>query len=329
MVLAFAFALSLSGAFFIKAPVVQHGPQLPLSSRGERVVPNGSNLLLFSSSSSSSSPDPIRRRSRLDGNQREPSPQELAIMDEMITKLANAKPYELPVAVQRAFRVISSPRFFLRIVERIDQCNSLTDKQQLEALASNLVSTLDAVVSTAKDKLDHVAEDVEKVVKAAAEPDSGEFLVPLTEERIAAMRQTLSKMDQSSLDGDAFLSTVDAFMNKSHLDGLDGMVGILQKVLQMYAGRRIMEARAASSSSSSSSRHLFDQLLQTDSDSWDAVIRANVQDAVTAAQLTHEIQRDMETIVLQLDSGSMAQQVQAEYLKEMVKRVQAIEKSLA
>ena len=118
-------------------------------------------------------------------------------MDEMITKLSHAKPYELPVAVQRAFRVISSPQFFLRIAERIDQCSSNEsttteeERQRLEALASNLVSTLDAVVSTAQDKLDGVARDVERVVKAAAEPDSGEFLVPLTEERLEAMRRAL------------------------------------------------------------------------------------------------------------------------------------------
>jgi len=54
----------------------------------------------------------------------------------------------------------------------------------------------------------------------------------------------------------------------------------------------------------------------------------NVADASAAEELIREIQRNMETIVLQLDSGSMAQQVQAEYLREMVKRVEATAKTL-
>jgi len=278
----------------------------------------------------SSSDGAPRRSSRIEGNQREPTAEELSIMDEMIDKLSNAKPYELPTAVQRAFRVISSPQFFLRIAVKTDECQDPKEKEKLAALASNLVSTLDAVVSTAEDKLKDVAIDVEKVVKAAAEPDSGEFLVPLTPERIDAMRTTLNKLDGSTLEGDAFLSTVDAWMNKSHLDGMDGMVGILQKVLQMYAGRRITAARAATSSSAtaSASSKIFDKLLQTDADAWDVVIRENIADASAADDLTREIQRNMETIVLQLDSGSMAQQVQAEYLREMVKRVEATAKTL-
>lgn len=46
------------------------------------------------------------RSSRLEGNMRQPSAEEVALMDEMITKLADAKPYELPNAVRRAFRYV-------------------------------------------------------------------------------------------------------------------------------------------------------------------------------------------------------------------------------
>ena len=41
-----------------------------------------------------------RQSSRLEGNMRPPTKEELALMDEMITKLADAKPYELPNAVR-------------------------------------------------------------------------------------------------------------------------------------------------------------------------------------------------------------------------------------
>ena len=50
-----------------------------------------------------------RKASIIEGNQLDPSEQQKQLMDEMITKLADAKPNELPDAVRRA---ISSPQFF-------------------------------------------------------------------------------------------------------------------------------------------------------------------------------------------------------------------------
>ena len=146
--------------------------------------------------------------------QRDPTANELAIMDDMIAKLADAKPYELPNAVSRAIRVISSPRFFLRIAEKADEATDEVEKEKLGALAENLVNTIQAVVSMTEDSLDERAKDVERVVKAASEPD-GEFLVPLSRERVDAMRKEVEGLEEESLN-EAFLSTIDAWMNKAH-----------------------------------------------------------------------------------------------------------------
>ena len=158
-------------------------------------------------------------RSRIEGNQRDPTEQEKQIMDEMITKLSDAKPYELPNAVRRAFRVISSPRFFLRIAERTDQAKDDIEREKLAALASNLAATIEVVVETTEDALDERAKEVEQILKAAAEPETGEFLVPLLPEQVQAMRNVVENLEPSSLD-EGFLSTVDAFMMKSHQDGM-------------------------------------------------------------------------------------------------------------
>ena len=140
-------------------------------------------------------------------------------MDEMITKLANAKPYELPNAVRRAFRVVSSPRFFMRIADRTDKATDDVEREKLAALASNLVATLEVVVETTEETLDERAKEVEAILKAAAEPETGDFLVPLLPQQVQGMRKVLEKLEPSSLD-EGFLSTVDAFMNKSHQDGM-------------------------------------------------------------------------------------------------------------
>ena len=154
-------------------------------------------------------------QSRFEGMQREPSAADLAVIDDMITKLSNAKPYELPNAVSRAIRVVSSPQFFLRIAERADAASDAMEKEKLSAFADNLVNTIQAVVSVTEENLDERARDVERVVKAASEPDSGEFLVPLSTERVNAMRSEMEGLEEGDLN-EAFLSTVDAWMNKAH-----------------------------------------------------------------------------------------------------------------
>jgi len=89
------------------------------------------------------------------------------------------------------------------------------EKEKLSALADNLVNTIQAVVSMTEDSLDERAKDVERVVKAASEPDSGEFLVPLSIERVEAMRKVMEDLEGEDLN-EGFLTTVDSWMNKAH-----------------------------------------------------------------------------------------------------------------
>jgi len=110
------------------------------------------------------------------------------------------------------------------------------------------------------------------------------------------------------------------------------MVEILQKCLQQYSGVSVLRARKISDegdddTSASEASKLFDKLLSIDTDMWDEKIRDGVasSDDMTTQKLTNEIQKTMESVVLGLESGSMAQRVQAEYLRELVTRVEAIE----
>lgn len=299
----------------------------------------------------SSDNDDDDNASRIEGNRRPPTANEIAVMDDMISKLAIAKAYELPNAVSKAIRVISSPRFFLRIAERADMATKDDEKERLSALAENLVSTLEAVVSTTEDRLDERAMEVEKVLKAASEPSTGEFMVPLSSERVDAMRETLSNLDPSSLD-EGFLATVDAWMNKSMQDGMDGMVSILQKVLQIYAGTDIARARTQlttrvgaavtgkeidevakiveeEQTKENPRAVLLEQLLAMDTDDWGVTLKKEFEKGeVTPAGILGEVQRTIEGVVLGLENGSMAQRVQAEFLRELVSRIETTQKEM-
>lgn len=335
--------------FFLVAPLattcVGFAPS-SLQPTFQEATPFSSRIFL-----SSQGDNPPRRQSRFEGMQREPSAADLAVIDDMITKLLDAKPYELPNAVSRAIRVVSSPRFFLRIAERADKASDAIEKEKLSVLADNLVNTVQAVISVTEDSLDEHAKAVEKVVKAASEPESGEFLVPLSKERVDAMRSEIEGLDEGDLN-EGFLSTIDSWMNKAHQDGMDGMVNIMQKALQIYAGTVISRARiqlqtnvgaalsghdqtaasaaaaATQGSSDSAATTLLESLLHADPDDWDVEIRRGItaeddKEAVTKDTLVGEVQKTMEGVILGLENGSMAQRVQAEFLRELVTRIDA------
>jgi len=120
-----------------------------INDTNDQAISSSSNsnksIILQSSPSEGGEGADIPRKSRLGGNSREPSIQEISIMDDMITKLMTAKPYELPNVVSKAVRVVSSPRFFMRIAERADIATDEVEKEQLSSLATNLVSTIEAV----------------------------------------------------------------------------------------------------------------------------------------------------------------------------------------
>jgi len=133
-------------------------------------------------------------------------------------------------------------------------------------------------------------------------------------------------------------------------DGMDGMVTIMQKALQIYAGTAISRARiqlqanvgaalvgedqaaadaaaaAEKESSESAASALLGKLFFVDTDEWDAEIRKGIAEAddVSKDALIGEVQKTMEGVILGLENGSMVQRVQAEYLRELVTRIEAV-----
>jgi hypothetical protein len=70
--------------------------------------------------------------------------------------------------------------------------------------------------------------------------------------------------------------------------------------------------------------NLLNKLLEDDPDSWDVTIRNGLKEEDLTKSLIAEIQKTMETVVLGLENGSMAQRVQAEYLKELMTRAESV-----
>ena len=273
-------------------------------------------------------------------------------MDSLIYELADCTPFDLPGKVRQpsVLRAVGRPQFFLRIAEICDDCGD-EDRERLAALADNLASTLSVIVESAEEKLDDASDVLQAVVVSAAEPD-GEFLVPLSNERFAALQAEVNaRVDDRSL-GEGVLSTVDAWAKKAQDDGLDGMVVILRKVLQLYAARVLrFDAKEAAAqlaammppdgsaeggggeSAAPEGLHpdyenaaaCYGDVLAADAETWPDKLRAALNDGAEPVKKRHLlaiVQAQIERVVLLQENGSFSQRVQAEFLRELVQQVE-------
>lgn len=181
---------------------------------------------------------------------------------------------------------------------------------------------------------------MQAVLAAGADKKTGEWELPLSTEALLRMRAELNrqydgKRDASGalvagtaqgLDEEAFLSNAFSWMRKAADDDKPGLVEILRKALQLYASRALSNAAASSSSSSSGSQvdpseEVLNGVIAADEREWNFLLsQASATGSVSAAGFAQAVRKRMEGVALGLASGSYAQRVQAEFLKEVEER---------
>ena len=175
---------------------------------------------------------------------------------------------------------------------------------------------MDGIVTQTRKQMASSSEILTALVSAAADEGTGAFVLPLRADRVASVRSVL---ESSSVD-EAVLSHAYAWMRKASDDKLDGMVSVLQSVLQLWAGRELARSPVpAGGESAAAGEALLAALLAQPESGWDAVLAGATADAQPG--LTRALQARMEAVVLGLANGSYSQRVQAEYLKEIESRV--------
>lgn len=214
-------------------------------------------------------------------------------------------------------------RFWLRLATRTDSASCSEERDRLAALAKTVMQLVDAMVRKTSDQLDDSAAILQKILTAAADERTGEWQVPLPADKAEAMREALNAYSDS-LD-EALLSNCFAWMRKAAKDNLTGMVAILQKVLQLYAAKALSSQSVARAAGKNEADAVIAELIAADEATWAAIVRKKAQSGeITELALMEALQRRMEGIVLGLASGSYAQRVQAEYLKELEARAKSV-----
>lgn len=218
-------------------------------------------------------------------------------------------------------------RFWLRLATRSDAAQEEEEKQQLAALAKVVMQLVDSMVKRTNEQLTESTGLLQEILRAAADPQTGEWQLPLTPDKLEAMRGVMAA-NAAALD-EGLLASCYSWMRKASDDKMDGMVALLQKVLQVYACVQLGQPQAGSSSGGGSDA-LLDELLAADEALWGRLIRQRAAEGdVSEPAFMEALQRRMEGVVLGLPSGSYAQRVQAEYLKELEERAKGVFADLA
>ncbi|KAI8102843.1 hypothetical protein M9434_005635 [Picochlorum sp. BPE23] len=242
---------------------------------------------------------------------------ETAALDELIDSLLSAKDtHELSTRV--AENALSfDQKFWLRLAARADTTEDEEVKEQLKSLATIVMQVVDAMVQQTDEKLSGSSEVLEQILIAAADEDTGEWQVPLPPEKVSVMREVM-KAQADQID-EAVLSSCFSWIKKASDDKLDGMVYILQTVLQIYASLAL-----AGDASKDDSSELVKVLRAQESDWEKLIIDMANEGKISEESFMEELQRKMETVVLSLSSGSYAQRIQAEYLQELQSRAKNV-----
>lgn len=180
---------------------------------------------------------------------------------------------------------------------------------------------VDTMVKQTEQQLNDSAAVLQDILKAAAD-DKGEWYLPLDPAQVTAVRAALDK-HADRLD-EAMLSNCFAWMKKCQDDRMDTMVTLLQKVLQLYASKVLKGPET------SGPEGVLNAVLYAEEKDWEGIITKAAEGGdVAEAAFMEALQKKMEVIVLGMQSGSYAQRVQAEFLKEVEARAKTVYRQLA
>ena len=213
---------------------------------------------------------------------------------------------------------------WLRIATRAGNAETEEQQKRVSDLARACMLIVDAMVKSTEKKMGQSGEVLQEVLKSCANK-KGEWELPLDQDAVGRLRSSLQKYRKEGKVDEAMLANCFSWMRKASDDRIDGMVTLLQKVLQVYAATELSSAKATSAGD-----EVLNSIISSEEEQWAAIIKDQAETgAISETSLMEALQKRMEMTVLNLPSGSYAQRVQAEYLKEFETRAKEVFRDLA
>lgn len=244
-------------------------------------------------------------------------------VDELIHKMRSTSTQQLMQLVAENIGMIDAS-FFLRLAELCDATEDRLEKARLSELADIVSRTLQSAVEQTDKVADEKSRQAQELI-AMLTDERGEFVTPVPAEKLAALRErvrtTLPQLDES------FVATVRSFIKKCADDRFDGMVVVLQKVLQVFASELLLSMCAGLREEP---RDAARAVFSVEPDEWSTVLRERARAGeLSLSTASQALKEEVAQLVLELPSGSLTQSVVAEFLGEAIKRVDEVGDALA
>jgi len=243
--------------------------------------------------------------------------QETAALDQLIDMLGQARSQEELAKVVGENIMSFDQRLWVRFAIRADGAND-AEKKKLSDLSRACMLLVEAMVQATEETMQGGISVLQEILVAAADED-GEWKLPLPQSAADSMKKAME--ERADRIDEALLASAYASMRKASEDGMDGVVNLVQIFLQLYAARELSQVPPGAQPEDA---FLAEALGKAEGE-WGPAVRAAAEAGeVSEVSLMEALQRRMESTVLGLASGSYAQRVQAEYLKEFEARAKEV-----
>eukprot|EP00798_Chlamydomonas_sp_ICE-L_P025337 gene25337-10994_t len=147
-----------------------------------------------------------------------------------------------------------------------DTAESDEEKAELTDRASKVMLLVDAMVKKTEQQLEDSSSVLQNILTAAAD-DKGDWYLPLTTKQVGKVRATMARYGQQGQLDEALLSNAFSWINKCQEDKFDSMSQLIQKILQLYAGRELKGEEL------DGVEGVLNDIISAEPETWDAIIK--------------------------------------------------------
>ncbi|XP_071716845.1 uncharacterized protein [Rutidosis leptorrhynchoides] len=249
-------------------------------------------------------------------------------VDRLIDLLKNSSDRELQNVVVENILAFNED-FWIRLAARTDTCISDDDKQDLEELASSIMTIVDRVVHKTNEKIESATDVLKGILRPVVNEDEEISWPPRDPNAINLMEKEVKQREQEGQLDEGFLSEVNAQLRQAKEDGdKPGLEAMLQKVLQLYASRVLSKRSYATKGKEVLQAEQFlEEIIKAPESEWNNVLINHLscgKGNITPDELYTVIKKRRERTLIRTEGGSYQQRVLIEFLKGIQSRAEEI-----
>ncbi|KAK1414373.1 hypothetical protein QVD17_30117 [Tagetes erecta] len=249
-------------------------------------------------------------------------------VDRLIDMLKNASDQELQKLVVENILAFNEG-FWIRLAARTDTCKSDDDKQDLEELASSVMTIVDRVVHKTNEKIESATDILKGILRPVVSEVEEICWPPRDPNALNLMEKEVNQREQEGQLDEGFLAEVNAQLRQSKEDGdKPGLEAMLQKVLQLYASRVLSKRSYAKKGNEVlKAEQCLEEIIKAPESEWNKVLIDHLncgKGDVSPDELYAAIKKRIERTLIRTEGGSYQQRIVVEFLKGIQSRTEEI-----